>query len=279
MTKVTITFLPVIHKGVISFLSESKAEKVYLVNWDDVEGFDYLSREIRALSFEDNVKILKSLGFSAFPFNEHIDELTHEDVEIIMPEEDISHALALKYFSHKKIIFNTTFLRWDWSKSTIQATSLPEADKIIKKSDLEGEVFRSRFYDLEKVAKKSSDFWRQVGAMVWGDTFFLTAYNKHMPNEYVPYIDGDPRQSFKPGEFNEIYTSLHAEKWVISQAARKGFSLEGMDLFVTVFPCNDCANQIVETGIKRIYFTGGYSNLNGVKTLREHGIELVYVEL
>lgn len=279
MTKVVVAFLPVIHSGVLSFLNKVDVKNVYLLKHDDVEGYDYLSREVRALSMEDTTKLLKSLGISALPFHKYSDDLQKDVYEIIMPEEDISHAIAKKYFSNKSVIFDKTFLRWDWSKATAQYTSIPEADSVIKKEDLAGEIFRRKLRELEKVADKSSDWWRQVGAMVWSDSIYLTAYNKHMPNEYAPYIDGDPRQSFKPGEFNDIYTSLHAEKGIISQAARKGIALDGASLFVTVFPCNDCSNQIVEAGIKKIYFTGGYSNLNGVKTLREHGVELIFVEL
>jgi dCMP deaminase len=280
MSNVVVAFLPVIHKGVINFLKEASPDKVYLLTHDDVEGYDYLSREIRALSHGEAIKILASLGFRAVSFKDYKEELLNDDVQITMPEEDISIAIRSAYFKNKKIKLSQTFLRWDWSKSTVQATNLPEADRTIAIVDMESETIRKRLSEVKRVAEKSSDFWRQVGAMampVKENPIF--SFNKHMPNEYVPYIDGDPRQSFKPGEYNDIYTSLHAEKGVISHAARKGISLEGADLYVTTFPCSDCANQIVETGIKRIFFTGGYSNLNGVKTLREHGVELIYVEL
>ncbi len=280
MNNVVVAFLPVIHKGVINFLNDIKPGKVYLLSHNDVEGYEHLSREIRALSHEEASKILQSLGFSTVSFSSHKDEVIRSEAKIIMPEEDISHAIATKYFSNKDVSYSPTFLRWDWAKSTVQATNLPEADRVIPITAMESSLLRERLEEVAKVAQKSSDFWRQVGAMVipsGKDPIF--AFNKHLPNEYVPYIDGDPRQNFKPGEYNDIYTSLHAEKGIISHAARHGISLEGSELYVTTFPCSDCANQIVETGIKRIYFTGGYSNLNGVKTLREHGVELVYVEL
>ena len=106
----------------------------------------------------------------------------------------------------------------------------------------------------------------------------IIAHNKHLPNEYVPYIDGDPRNNFSAGEYIEVSSALHSEIAVIAEAAKKGISLDGADLYVTTFPCAGCAAAVSVSGVKRVFFTGGYSNLNGVKDLRDAKVELIYVE-
>ena len=110
------------------------------------------------------------------------------------------------------------------------------------------------------------------------DGQLISAHNGHLPNEYVPYIDGDPRNNFKPGEFIEVSTAIHSETSLIAEAAKKGIKLDGADMYITTFPCAGCANIISVSGIKRIFFSDGYSNLNGAKVLRDAGVELIYIE-
>ena len=44
----------------------------------------------------------------------------------------------------------------------------------------------------------------------------------------------------------------HAEKNCIFNAAREGKSLEGKTLYVTMFPCADCARGIIQSGISKV---------------------------
>jgi dCMP deaminase len=56
--------------------------------------------------------------------------------------------------------------------------------------------------------------------------------------------------------------SSHAEVNAIDQAARFGISLENSVLYCTLEPCNWCFKQLVQAGIKEIYFEEAYDSRN-----------------
>ncbi|NCS97095.1 MAG: deoxycytidylate deaminase, partial [Candidatus Pacebacteria bacterium] len=86
--------------------------------------------------------------------------------------------------------------------------------------------------------------------------------------------DSDPRNSFHKGEHIELSTAIHAEAALIADAAKKGISLEGTQLYVTTFPCPACAKLIACSGITKLYFSEGYSMLDGEKILNDAGVLL-----
>jgi dCMP deaminase len=276
MENVVVAYVPVIHRGYLDYFASTRAKKIYALQASDMPEFPHLVREVRALTIEELSKTLNGLGYEVLPFSGLNGIGFPVGTRIHVPEDDITRAK----FAGCDVIWGNWFLRWDWSKSTVQGTTQPEADRIIRKGDPEYEGVSTRMQKLLEVAKRSSDWWRQVGAMaVATDGRCIVAYNKHFPNEHAPYMDGDPRDSFKPGEFIEVSSALHSEQALIAEAARLGISLLGAELLVTVFPCNLCAPWIPTAGFKSVFFSGGYSNLNGQKTLREHGVELIYVEM
>ena len=47
---------------------------------------------------------------------------------------------------------------------------------------------------------------------------------------------------------------------------RNGAALEGCTLYVTLFPCNECAKAIIQTGIKEVvFFDNKYKDTTGVQ--------------
>lgn len=52
----------------------------------------------------------------------------------------------------------------------------------------------------------------------------------------------------------EFSRSVHAEMHAITDASRRGVSLDGATLFCTTFPCHNCAKHIVAAGIKRVVY-------------------------
>ena len=62
---------------------------------------------------------------------------------------------------------------------------------------------------------------------------------------------------------------VHAERDVIAKAAKKGANLEGTTLYVLNFPCNECAIEIVNFGIKEvIYVTDNYPDKEFTKAAK-----------
>lgn len=274
--KIAVTYMPVIHRGYLDWLASTGAIQLYAIQPTDVPKFEHLTREMRALTVDELAKALQPFGYDVRAFSElRMDQLS-QDTQIFVPEDDVTRSLQFD----REVVWGSWFLRWDWSKATNTAFQQPSADRVVVKGDDGHAVYSAKLQELMMLARRSSDWWRQVASMVIArDGRTIVAYNKHLPNEHVLYMDGDPRDNFKPGEHVEIYTSLHGETAVIAQAAKYGVALEGAEMFVTTFPCNLCANSIAESGIKKLYFTGGYSNLNGERTLRDHGVELIFVEL
>lgn len=56
--------------------------------------------------------------------------------------------------------------------------------------------------------------------------------------------------------------SSHAEVNAIDQAARFGISLDGAALYCTLEPCNWCFKQLIQAGIREIYFEEAYDSRN-----------------
>lgn len=47
---------------------------------------------------------------------------------------------------------------------------------------------------------------------------------------------------------------IHAEAFLVADAARKGVSLDGSTLYVTRFPCPSCARLVYRAGIRNIFY-------------------------
>ena len=106
----------------------------------------------------------------------------------------------------------------------------------------------------------------------------LTAYNAAVPDQYMPYIEGDPRSDFHKGVNVELSTSFHAEARLIAEAAQKGICLEGVEMYATTFPCPPCAKLIAYSGVKKLYYADGYGVLDGERILKDRGVEIIFVE-
>ncbi len=59
-------------------------------------------------------------------------------------------------------------------------------------------------------------------------------------------------------DLTEYCRAVHAEMDAITGAARKGLSLRDASMFVTTFPCHNCAKHIIASGIKKVYYIEPY---------------------
>ncbi len=62
------------------------------------------------------------------------------------------------------------------------------------------------------------------------------------------------------GERHEMCRGVHAEQNTIINAGREGKNLIGATLHVTIYPCSHCAKEIVQSGIKKVFYLGGYNS-------------------
>ncbi len=273
-------YLPVIHAGYERFFAaHADAVEVLVLGTSFSDRHPILRKEIRALTPERAAAYLRL----AFPSATAIRVIETGDLPdavdqrlLVAPDEDIvrevvaSHALDTR----TRVRLEQTFLRWDreWSRMGRPAgydstTSWPQAVEQFTMQTLE-------------VARTSSDWWRQVGAVaVRGDEVLCRAANAHRPSEYAPYFNGDPRNNYRRGVAVELSTAMHAEAAVVAWAARTGTALVGADLFVSTFPCPGCARLIADAGFARCFFAGPYAVLDGDEVLRAAGVQLHWVDV
>ena len=98
-------------------------------------------------------------------------------------------------------------------------------------------------------AKRSKDPNTQVGACIVSDD------NKILSMGYNGFPRGCSDDEFpwnREGEDNKYFYTAHSELNAILNY--RGGSLEGAKMYVTLFPCNECAKAIIQTGIKTIVY-------------------------
>ena len=113
-------------------------------------------------------------------------------------------------------------------------------------------------------SERSKDPNTQVGAcIVSADNRILSVGYNGTPNGfediYFPWDrEGD--------EINTKYLYVvHAERNAILNYRGNIKDFEGAKLYVTMFPCNECAKEVIQVGIKDIiYLDDKYANTNGV---------------
>jgi dCMP deaminase len=275
--KQVVLYLPVVHAGHEAFFARHRdAAEVLLLGAGFGERFKALRKDIRALPAERAAEFLRVMLPDAV-----IAVIQPADLPgavtadtLVLPDEDVSRELAadLKLGDGRTLIFDKTFLRWDreWSQAARPAAQ----DGVLATGELPPALVRRA----TELAGRSSDWWRQVGAIAWrGEAVLGSAWNHHGPSEYAPYLDGDPRDNFSRGVRTDLSTAAHAEASLIAAAARDGVALAGGDLYVTTFPCPACARLVAEAGFRRCYFTGPYAVLDGDALLRAAGVELIWV--
>lgn len=113
-------------------------------------------------------------------------------------------------------------------------------------------------------ALRSKDPSTQVGAcIVSPDNKILSMGYNGMP---IGCEDDDfpwNRESEDPFD-NKYYYSTHSELNAILNY--RGGSLEGTKIYVTLFPCNECAKAIIQCGIKKVIFEDDkYEDTSSVK--------------
>ncbi len=281
--RIAIAYIPVLHQGYFAYLTKLEKEgvkTVYLIS-DEIlsshEELDYINRKDRLRAVpHDVMKLLLShctnMGIESLTV-ETIANLQNENATLVAPDEDINRFIMETYFDGHVVNYHRVFLRRN--KNNVGEDVVPQSARI-KLTDFEKEVMGKAIVE----AEKSADWWRQVGAVLVKDGVIAAlAHNEHMPEKELPNIYGDSRSLFKKGINIEFVTSAHAEVGVIGEAARKGISTEGAELFVTDFPCPYCARLIAKSGIKKIYFLRGYDVLGGEAFFKDMGIEVAKVSI
>lgn len=284
MKKILILYMPVIHRGYFELFGRVRPNEIALLSNEVLgnlpDGFSYILRKdaIRAISPEDMKHFLGSrpiVGCDRISIADEkflVELLSEGNQELIMPDEDVSHAVAQRYFLDVNIV-QGPLLRYHRDNSKDKRPVNP--DRKVDISNLD----RNMITMAVRASQRSPDWYRQVGAVLVSadEQNIISAYNMHEPHEQVASALGDPRSLFKAGDGIEISHADHAEHVVIGEAAKRGLSTRGASLYVTTFPCPGCARLVARSGIKRVFFREPYSLLDAETTFRAKKVELIEV--
>lgn len=74
--------------------------------------------------------------------------------------------------------------------------------------------------------------------------------------------------------------TVHAEANALLQCAKFGVPTDNADIYVTHFPCLQCTKQLIQSGIKRVFYAEDYHNHPyAIQLFEEAGIETKKVDL
>jgi len=274
MEKALIAYVPVLHEGYLK-LFRAHGGALYLVGPDLVAGdLPRLPRDLRAVPVEEMCNAIGALGlFDTVDAltDDILQQLNAQKAQVTMPTDEISGVIAEK-LPDCTIVLEQVFLRWDKPITLAETEVHPDRIVSVAKQD------RAFMSQAAEVADKSGDWWRQVGAVAVrdGDVLF-TGYNAHHPSEHAVFTDGNPRDNFDAGEAPDISPTIHGEASIVAQAAAAGVSLVGSSVYVTTFPCINCARLLAKAGVKKIYYRDGYSRQDAEQELKDAGVEIVLV--
>ena len=98
-------------------------------------------------------------------------------------------------------------------------------------------------------AMRSKDPNTQVGACI------VSSEHKILSMGYNGFPVGCSDDAFpwvREGEENKYFCTTHSELNAILNY--RGGSLEGASIYVTLFPCNECAKAIIQSGIREVVY-------------------------
>ena len=135
--------------------------------------------------------------------------------------------------------------------NTITKTNTPADFNNEKSSHISWDEFFMGVAEL--AAKRSKDPSTQVGACIVKDKHIISTGYNGMP--YCESIDNDEAYPWtREGEDQsktKYFYVVHAEENAILSSP---VSVRGATLYCTLFPCNECAKAIIQSGIKELIY-------------------------
>jgi dCMP deaminase len=266
-----IAYIPVLNNRHLDWFAKHSGAMLYLIPQELAVTLDHRQAwNVGAMPTRQMQTMIKSLEVldDVWIFDDAC--TPREGSTFLFADDDICRAFAAGFGSGVKCEFESTWARYDMF-------AVKRLSPIMDVPQTADDEHRMYMRHCKSLAKISPDWWRQVGAclVVEGD-IHASACNRHFPTDYVTDIMGDPRLNVDAGQVGK-YVSFHSEKAVIAIAAREGISTKGASLYVSVFPCEDCARAIVLTGITHLFFEEGYSALDALEVLQSAGVQITQV--
>lgn len=134
----------------------------------------------------------------------------------------------------------------------------------------------------EEIASASKCVSKQVGAVIVKDGRILSTGYNGTPAGYTNCSEHwDGAYTKEHHEWSKTY-EIHAEMNAIIWAARKGISIEGATIYVTLEPCSECSKNVIASGIKRIVYDKAYEHTHSAvisKFINDNGVSIEQLKL
>ena len=130
----------------------------------------------------------------------------------------------------------------------------------------------------EDVSSRAICVKRKVGAIIVKDNHILATGYNGAPKGFEHCTEDTcirKQMSVPSGQRHELCRGLHAEQNAIIQAAVQGVKIEGGTMFCTYQPCVICVKMMINAGIKKLIYSGGYPDELAAQMLKESKIEVV----
>ena len=130
-----------------------------------------------------------------------------------------------------------------------------------------------------QVSLRSTCIRRKVGAVIVKDNEILGSGYNGSPKG-LPNCCDDPTRCYRTkhnipsGQKLELCYAQHAEINAMFNALCSNRDLRDASIFVTTFPCSNCAKAIIQSGIKNIYYLDTYTNEFTLTMLEEANIKV-----
>ncbi len=129
------------------------------------------------------------------------------------------------------------------------------------------------------LSKRSACLFYNVGAVIFkNDQVLSFGYNGPSKGDVHCYEVGCSR--IVDGEIKKgsgMCRGSHGELNAIGNAAKNGVNIEGASMMITIQPCKVCAKQIVNQGIKEVYYLFKYDRDKDVEDyFKRLGVKLIH---
>jgi dCMP deaminase len=131
------------------------------------------------------------------------------------------------------------------------------------------------------VAERATCVKRQVGAILVSDHRILSSGYNGSPKGFAHCTEEScirKQINVPSGQRHELCRGLHAEQNAIIQAAWHGVRIQGSTLYCTYQPCVICVKMMINAGIIKVMYGGGYPDELSQEMLNDSALEVVKYE-
>ena len=104
---------------------------------------------------------------------------------------------------------------------------------------------------------------------------FITCRQKDSIVSFSPAIGYDDNYTIQT---EGCFDSIHSEANAIGFCAKNGIATDGAVVYITKEPCKSCAQLLVSSGVKTVYYVEEYRNHDGLVYCQINGIETIKAE-